>query len=484
MILKNNPERAPSDHLVLFPFDDYSIPFQHGVRLHLVPYKSGVDRTRIVIPPSPPGAPDCARVIYYGTVLRVGDELWMWYLGHGDDEHWHQRVCFAKSRDGYHWEKPNLGLVEYRGSTANNLVHILDSEHHIQACVVFYEPDDPDPTRRFKAIIETSKYSPKFAVAFSADGLRWHEPERQPELPSCEMTGGTRFNGCYYLSGHGGSHFGSLRQLVTFVSYDFERWQQASCLGLRRENIPPRPMVYGPHQGEQVHLGAALWNRGNVIIGLYGQWHGPENDDRRHVTMDLGLVVSNDALHYREPIPDFRMVTAGEDGFYHLPAEFSFKHSALVQGQGFENVGDETLFWYAPWPESISDGVRLANWQRDRLGYFQVFDAPRSPQTRHVISAPIDLEDQPAQVALNIDGLSEYGQVTVEILDEYFRPLAGYTAEHCQPLESGLQQTVRWANQEWIEHRDGAIRIRLNFAGIRPEDPKLYAIYVARHELT
>ena len=243
-------------------------------------------------------------------------------------------------------------------------------------------------------------------------------------------------------------------------------------------------MVYGPHQGEQVHLGAALWNRGNVIIGLYGQWHGPENDDRRHVAMDLGLVVSNDALHYREPIPDFRMVTAGEDDFYHLPAEFSFKHSALVQGQGFENIGDETLFWYAPWPESISNGVRLASWQRDRLGYFQVFDAPRSPQVRHVISAPIDLENQPAQVSLNIDGLSEYGQITVEILDEYFRPLADYAAEHCQPLGSGLQQPVRWANREWVEHRDGAIRIRLNFAGIRPEDPKLYAIYVTSHGLT
>ena len=107
-----------------------------------------------------------------------------------------------------------------------------------------------------------------------------------------------------------------------------------------------------------------------------------------------------------------------------------------------------------------------------------MFDAPRSPQTRHVISAPIDLENRPAQISLNIDDLSEHGQVTVEILDEYFRPLAGYTAEHCQPLESGLQQPVRWNNQEWVEHRDEAIRIRLNFAGIRPEDPKLYAIYV------
>ena len=51
-----------------------------------------------------------------GPVHRVGDELWMWYLAQGDDDSWHHRVCFAKSRDGYNWEKPELGFVEYNGS--------------------------------------------------------------------------------------------------------------------------------------------------------------------------------------------------------------------------------------------------------------------------------------------------------------------------------------------------------------------------------
>ena len=78
MIIKNTPEHISTDQVVLFPFDDYSIPFQHGVRLQLVPYRAGVDRTRIVVHPGPPGTPDCSRAIYYGSVHRVGDELWMW----------------------------------------------------------------------------------------------------------------------------------------------------------------------------------------------------------------------------------------------------------------------------------------------------------------------------------------------------------------------------------------------------------------------
>ena len=67
-------------------------------------------------------------------------------------------------------------------------------------------------------------------------------------------------------------------------------------------------------------------------------------------------------------------VAAAEDDFEHLPTPMYFKHAGLVQGQGFENVGEETLFWYAPWPEQLSNGVRVASWQRDRLGYFQASD--------------------------------------------------------------------------------------------------------------
>ena len=147
MIIKSNPGHVDTERIVLFPFDDHGLPFRNGVRLHLVGFKTPVDRTRIVVPLGEPGAPDSKRVIYYGTVLRVGGELWMWYLGQGDDDHWHQRVCLARSRDGYTWEKPDLGLVEYQGSRHNNLVDMLGGAHSIVACVVYHDPDDPDPER-------------------------------------------------------------------------------------------------------------------------------------------------------------------------------------------------------------------------------------------------------------------------------------------------------------------------------------------------
>jgi hypothetical protein len=355
----------------------------------------------------------------------------------------------------------------------------MGGEYHVQACVVFYDPDDPNPRRKFKMAFESRKYGAALGVAFSEDGLRWEESSQNPVGRFFEMAGGATLDGCYYLTGQGiGSHFPRSRKLETRASYDFENWTKSSCLGFRRDNVPPRPMEYHIHAGEQVHLGAGLWNRGNVLIGLYGMWHGHPSNDRRLLTMDLGLVVTNDALHYREPIPDFRMVPAVEDGWAPIPiGNMESPFSALIQGQGFENIGDETLFWYAPWPEHESDGIRVAAWTRDRLGYFESFWGPK--EESHLISAPIDLEDQPARISMNIDGLSEYSQVSLEVLNERFELIPGYSRDVCVgPKESGLHQAITWNGKGVLEGVKGPVRIRVNFEGIRPEDIKLYAIYI------
>ena len=120
--------------VVLFPFDDHSLPFSKGLLLQLFqpghrkkgqrqPWETGADRLHPgnpVLPVGQPGDPDHPRSYYYGTVLRIGDEFRMWYTGHDKDNR--RLVCYAVSRDGVEWKKPNLGLVEYNGSRDNNLV--------------------------------------------------------------------------------------------------------------------------------------------------------------------------------------------------------------------------------------------------------------------------------------------------------------------------------------------------------------------------
>ena len=482
MRIKNGGPAASLESIVLFPFDDHSIPFQHGVKLSLIGKQTG-HGNKPVVPLGEEGAHDSLWIAYYGTVLEIDGELWMWYLGQGPDEHWHQRVCLAKSKDGRTWDKPDLGLVEWHGSKHKNLVD-MGEDTHVQACVIFDEPEDRDPTKRFKMAFEPRKHSGRVCVAYSEDGVSWRESPNNPVAGKLEMAGGTKVDGCYYLAGQGGKHAVGVRQLVTCASCGFEHWTDATCSGLRRSNLAPTPVVAGKNTGEQVHLGAALWNRGNVVIGFFGQWNGHPSNDRRMVTMDLGLALSNDALHYSEPIPDFPIVSAAEDSWGLKRKEsLSLNFPALMQGQGFENVGDETLFWYAPWPEEASDGVRVTSWPRDRLGYFSPYEGGiwvyGGKSDPHFVSAPIDLEGSGATLAVNVEGINEHSSITVEIQDQTFRPIPGYErGVSLGPIEAGLAQPITWKNHEVIDGESGPVRVRVDFGGVRPEDVRLYAVYL------
>src|SRR5205085_6501658 len=83
--------------------------------------------------------------------------------------------CIAISNDGYHWEKPNLGLIEYKGSKKNNILALwTDYDGYYN---VIKDPHDPDPQRRYKAMGELdpppANQSGGVSVAFSPDGVRW-----------------------------------------------------------------------------------------------------------------------------------------------------------------------------------------------------------------------------------------------------------------------------------------------------------------------
>ena len=50
-----------------------------------------------------------------------------------------QYLCLATSKDGITWEKPSLGLVDFRGSKDNNIV-AYENGHAFPACFTFLDP--------------------------------------------------------------------------------------------------------------------------------------------------------------------------------------------------------------------------------------------------------------------------------------------------------------------------------------------------------
>jgi hypothetical protein len=76
-------------------------------------------------------------------------------------------ICYATSKDGIHWEKPDLGLVEYNGIKGNNIV--WRGPH---GAGVIKDLSEKDPAKRYKVIFQG------MAVGFSADGIHWSEKRK------------------------------------------------------------------------------------------------------------------------------------------------------------------------------------------------------------------------------------------------------------------------------------------------------------------
>ena len=89
------------------------------------------------------------------------------------------------------------------------------------------------------------------------------------------------------------------------------------------------------------------------------------------------------------------------------------------------------------------------------------------------------LDRTAAGIFVNADGLSNNSELTVELLDHQFQKIPGYSGADCIPMRtSGLRQAANWRTRQNLEAFSHPIRVRVNFGGIRPEDAKLYAVYV------
>ncbi|MBL9214183.1 MAG: hypothetical protein JNG83_01775 [Opitutaceae bacterium] len=477
VLLPGAPAPGPFREAVLFGFDDRAFPFRDNVETRLFTGQ----KPRLVIPPGPPGSHDEA-LLYYGTVIRIGDTFHLWYNGNYGPlrpltgfEREKCVLAYATSKDGVNWTKPDLGLVEFNGSKHNNIVDLPEPNLWSTATII-HDPEDPDENRRFKMAYE-ARYPDgmKFCVAFSQDGLRWVPSPKNPVGPFLEMAGGAKHGGLFYINGQAAltaHHLIPVRRLVTFVSADFENWSPAGAVGLDRG-----PDVTGPstddklHQFEEIHLGAALWNRGNVLLGIYGMWHGAPTGDRRDAVIDLGLALTHDGLHYYEPIRDFRLIPAREQ-----PGSPVGVAPALMQGQGMENVGDETLYWYSLWRGNYGSGVRLVTWPRDRLGAFQPF----KPTPARAISCLVQAAAGQVEAFVNVSGLGANARLRVELLDEGFRPVPGYSGADAAVLTTnGFREPVRWKSGAALPAGGKSFRLSVGIDGVRPEDVKVYAVYVA-----
>jgi len=109
----------------------------------------------------------------YTTVIKDGEMFRMYYRGlpvAGRDGSVSECVCYAESKDGISWIKPNVGLFEVNGARENNVVWTNAPFAHNFSPMLDDRPGVP-ATERFKALGGTAHTG---LHAFkSPDGIHW-----------------------------------------------------------------------------------------------------------------------------------------------------------------------------------------------------------------------------------------------------------------------------------------------------------------------
>ena len=110
------------------------------------------------------------------TVFQDGDRYRMYYRGWNfwfakGMLHFSKPVtCYAESKDGIHWKKPDLGLVEFEGSKKNNIIRNGIGGLNF-APFIDHNPACP-PEARYKAVGGVLAEG-GMHVFKSKDGIRW-----------------------------------------------------------------------------------------------------------------------------------------------------------------------------------------------------------------------------------------------------------------------------------------------------------------------
>ena len=368
------------------------------------------------------------RLEIYGQVLRDPEDpelLRMWYTGLGgmgvsrmgaentskwahlgfDPANLLYSYCYATSRDGVFWDRPNLGLVEYEGSTDTNIVITNASGGN-----VVFDPRDPDRERRYKALFfesrekdGTSNEGDGFSVAFSPDGIRWTKYHGNPVARKASdahtLLGWDDLNQEYVAYARPSLKEGNkVRRIGRSTSGDFTSWTDPEDVLVPDDDDPPGLEFYG----------MPVFRHHDHYIGLLSAYHtAPEEPQIRfYGNIDVQLAISRDGKRWERAADRHAFLPNGPPNSIDS-GEIYMANTPIV-------VEDELWFYYSPGPiehgpTGRSGPICLA---KLRLDGFMSMDA--GDEAGYLVTTPFEC----AGGDLLINAAARGGQISVAVLDE------------------------------------------------------------------
>jgi hypothetical protein len=468
-------------------FDDALVEAKEGFVTTMNP--AARNNTPVLTPEKPWESHGCSNP----TVMLDEGVYKMWYSANGEDGI--PRDCYATSTDGIHWERPNLGLIDYQGSRENSIIS-LDLNHGS----IFKDPS-AEPERRYKCILGAGKYD---YVAVYGGGARFRYDEIPPETWHYGSVGGLyspdgiHWTPCdklimpWYTDTRNVAFWDDrIQKYVAYVrwneylraedgaqrgSFDYRAIARSESTDFENFPVPEKILEPDFDDPEDADMwGGGLYDTAAVKYPLADDAYFIFTAAYYHTTdaLDIQLATSRDGIHFtrwREPF-----VRLGPDG--------AFDSLMLYMGVGVLPIGDELRLYYTgydqPHDKVTGEEYRPAIGSALlRLDGFVSQDAAGTPlnppasggnEGGWLTTLPFTCEGSHLEV--NMDG-SARGWLKVEILDEGMQPLKGFTEADADRLGgSSTAQTVTWNGEQDLSALKGQT-VRLRFVG---QSVKLYA---------
>ena len=391
-------------------------------------------------------------------------------------------ACYAESDDGIKWTKPELGLFEFEGSKANNIVDPAGFMRSLIFDPSRPDPNDDDPNRRYKAIFRHErKYVPQegFFLCTSPDGIHW---KNENVLVAVRTQSGDG----YTVPVTGISDGSTVRWDSTLGEYIGTPRLNMFVLESWRPDLHPterKPMrVFGMMESEDlVH-----WTRPRV--SLYPDaLDGPDAQIYRHATFEyesmwIGLLGKMQMLRRGRKTTEVQL-TASRDGRHWSrvakrepvlplgkPDAWDCDYPAPADGPLL--VGNDLWFYYWSGPalgskESIVQSIGLAILRRDGFASLNAGD-----ECGVIVTRPLDFEGKRLHVNATVAG---GGEIRVAVLDEKRKPIAGYSVGGCKAITGdGIDRPVSWTGKTDLAGLQNS-KVRLRF---ELRNAKLYSFWI------
>ncbi len=364
----------------------------------------------------------------------------MWYAAYDLDGDWtsgndNTSFCYAESRDGIHWTKPELGLFEYQGSKKNNIlfrqIGPADGHSRVHGTGVFIDPTAP-PEARYKAVSrgmwsgQTQPY--QITGMVSPDGLKW----TRLSAPICNDFADSQYSGFWDASLGKYVLYGRVfstgsRAIGRAESSDFSQFPVLQQVLRADGNDPSNSDLYNP--AAMKYAGAA-----NVYMMFPSLFqHTPD-------TLDIRLAVSRDGVNWTYPDQSKAFIPLGDAK--------TWDSGSLYMGQGAIQAGDETWLYYSGSPKrhnvmELEDVIAQPRaYSRVTLGRDRFVSVEAGKDGGWFVTPPLRFSGN--TLKLNVE-VRPGGKVRVALLDEKGKALPGRGLKDCVAITGDhLDAVVRW----------------------------------------